>query len=206
MLLHKLIEGSDEDFCPYAWEAYDKAEHKGPLFYGNHNFKFELPADELRRSNSNPGRHSRIVHELDTKNFQLPEHCAVHTHEFPQDCQLIQDLKDHFNFDWVGCHLMVLKAQMLTAVHFDLNRAAFHIVPEDKRVKIPASEKFRRIVFLQDQKPGQGFQVGEEYATWRAGDIMGFPWYMPHSTYNCTNEDRYLLSVNGFIDPDRETK
>ena len=49
-----------------------------------------------------------------------------------------------------------------------------------------------------NRQPGQMFNVGRQFVTWKRGDVVQWPWYMPHATANASNIDRHLLTLIGF--------
>ena len=90
-----------------------------------------------------------------------------------------------------------------TCVHVDRVRSMFvHNMPDEEAYRVPVGKVHRMIAFVDDQRHGDFFQVGEEFVRWKAGDIIEIPWYMPHSTANCSDRDRYLLSIMGVYDKD----
>jgi hypothetical protein len=184
---YELATVSYDDFAIKAWEKYYACEHKGATYYGNHQFQ-NIPWDIEMHSTT----------ESDAQRN------AVDKYYCPPDSNIVAEVRNYFDIDYVDVHFQNLRAGMLTTLHFDVNRSLLlKCAPEFQQMKFQAEDKHRYIVFLQDQQPGQIFQVGEEYVTWKAGDIMGFPWYMPHCTANCGAPDRYILSIIGLRDPDR---
>lgn len=58
----------------------------------------------------------------------------------------------------------------------------------------------RVIVFLDDQHPGQVWQQGNSYLTWKRGDCMTWPWRdIPHGTANFSHHPRPTLNVTGTV-------
>ena len=200
MLLYDLINVEYKDFVPMAWQYFNQAEQKGPTHVGNHHF--DLPKDiEFQRTYPHLYNHNG---EAEDTGLAAREKSGFDQHRFAQDSDFINQVKEYFGLDFIYCAVNNLKPGMLTAVHFDLNRSALlKYTPEQYQKKIKAEDKHRYIVFLEDQKPGQHFEVGNEYVKWKAGDIISFPWYMPHSTANCGEVDRYFLNVAGFVNPDK---
>ena len=56
----------------------------------------------------------------------------------------------------------------------------------------------RYVWFLQDWQCGWMFNVGRQFITWKKGDLVQWPWYMPHATANASEDDRHLLTLIGF--------
>lgn len=199
MLLYDLVSMPYKDFVPMAWDYYNNADNKNPTYVGNH--LFTLP-DGLDYKMSYPHLYNHNGEDEDT-GLAAREKSGFEQHRFDQDDPFMQEAKEFFGIDYIYCACNNLKPGMMTAVHFDLNRSALlKYTPEDKQRKIHAEDKHRYICFLQDQQPGEHFQIGEQYLKWKAGDIYSFPWYMPHSTANCGEHDRYIIQIAGFVDPD----
>jgi hypothetical protein len=53
------------------------------------------------------------------------------------------------------------------------------------------------IYFPDDQKPGQMFQIGEDFLKWQAGDMFEWEWWAPHSASNCGLHPRRSLTIIG---------
>lgn len=199
MLLYDLISMPYKEFVPIAWQKYNESEYKGATYVGNH--LFDIPYD-IEYKMQYPHLYYHNGQNEDT-GIKGAEKSGFQQHRFSQDSDFVQEVKEYFKIDYIYCAINNLQHRMMTAMHFDLNRSALiKYTPLEKQKKILAEDKHRYIVFLQDQEMGQIFQVGEQYLSWKAGDIYSFPWYMPHCTANCTAEDRFLLSVAGFVDPD----
>jgi len=186
-LLYDIVNWPVDEYEKRAWEEYYSCKHKGATYFGNHHFK-------------------NINVDVDFTTQRADGANSFAKYRYPQDSDIVDEVKKHFDIDYVDMHLQNLKSGDVTTVHFDVNRSTLmEYTPESKHKRFTPEDKHRYIVFLEDQELGQVFQVGEEFVTWKAGDIIGFPWYMPHCTANCSGKpDRYLLSITGLRDPDRK--
>jgi hypothetical protein len=59
------------------------------------------------------------------------------------------------------------------------------------------SEFKRFFYFFTDQEPGQFIQMGDRQISWRAGDLVEWPYYLAHATYNASYNPRTMLSIAG---------
>ena len=56
----------------------------------------------------------------------------------------------------------------------------------------------RHIIFLEDQHPGQMWQINDDYISWKKGDIL--TWQQssaPHGTANVGYHDRHIIMISG---------
>lgn len=80
-------------------------------------------------------------------------------------------------------------------MHFDRNRWG-EFKMEGNTAYNPNYGLF--IIFFDDWKDGQAFQMGDRFLSWKAGDV--FTWdheSTPHGSCNFGYEDRYTMLVNG---------
>jgi len=83
------------------------------------------------------------------------------------------------------------------STHVDYNRSFFRKIAKDQAKNSKAKDIKKFIWFLEDQAIGQFFAVGRECLTWKAGDIVSWPWYMPHGTANASSQDRPIVLICG---------
>lgn len=85
---------------------------------------------------------------------------------------------------------------MFIPLHIDRNRS---IVKQILSVGVIHhwSELKRFFYFFNDQEPGQFIQMGNRQLEWRAGDLVEWPYYLAHSTYNASYNPRTMLSIAG---------
>lgn len=189
----------------YAQEAlaeYEQAELKTCVKLGNH--KFKLP-EELNVLYDNPfvSDYDRVVHgEIDSLNKQgEPAALASLLGQqkfFPGDW-FKQQIDEYFGFDYSFVAINSLMPGQMTCTHVDRTRSLFvnNGMPEEYAERVMPEDYQRILVFIEDQRRGEFFQTGEEMLTWKAGDIIRMPWYLPHATANCGDKNRYLISIAG---------
>ena len=83
------------------------------------------------------------------------------------------------------------------SVHIDYNRVLFRLFAKEQTQNIVAKDIKKFIWFLEDQHTGQFFAVGRKCLNWQAGDIVSWPWYMPHGTANASEVDRPIIMICG---------
>lgn len=86
-------------------------------------------------------------------------------------------------------------------MHFDRNKWNKFSLDEDTTYN-PNYKLF--IIFFDDWKHGQAFQMGDKFLSWKSGDV--FTWdheSTPHGSCNFGYNDRYTLLVNGVYKDER---
>jgi hypothetical protein len=111
----------------------------------------------------------------------------------------IAKLKQDLNLDEIYCLQQTQLPGALVGQHVDLNRALSAMLVEknlDAKVKLKNIRKY--IVYLDNWSHGQVFLSGRHaHTNWRKGDVISFPWFMPHSTANAGLKPRPILFIAG---------
>lgn len=111
----------------------------------------------------------------------------------------IAKLKQDLNLDELYCLQQTQLPGTLVGQHTDLNRGLSNILVNkgiDTQVKLKHIRKY--IVYLDDWAHGQVFMSGRHaFTDWKKGDVMSFPWFMPHSTANAGFKPRPILFIAG---------
>ena len=56
------------------------------------------------------------------------------------------------------------------------------------------------MIFLDDQRQGQIFQLGNLLIKWKRGDCITWPWRdVPHGTCNYGHSPRPVLNITGIV-------
>lgn len=108
-------------------------------------------------------------------------------------------LKRDLNLDVINCSPQTQLPGNMVGEHIDAHRSLARILV-DKGIDTKVTRKHIRkyMVMMDDWATGQAFLCGRHaYMNWRKGDVMTFPWYMPHSTFNGGFTPRPLLFVTG---------
>lgn len=82
------------------------------------------------------------------------------------------------------------------SVHYDYNRILTKTVDAELSKTLKAKDFKKFIWFLEDQLLGHFFGVGNQCLSWNAGDIMCWPWYMPHGTANASLQNRPIIMIS----------
>ena len=119
-------------------------------------------------------------------------------HHFRKGERGLEEVKDLLGLDYCDVTLNVQAPGNQVGVHVDLNRNLFlNFFPEETK-DATVSQLRKYIVFLQPWNIGQVFCLGASAITqWAQGDVVEFPWYMPHYTANCSKADRSILFIAG---------
>lgn len=111
----------------------------------------------------------------------------------------VETLKKNLNLDELYCLHQTQMPGTMVGQHTDLNRGLSNILTEKDiadKVKLKNIRKY--IVYLDDWSHGQAFMSGRHaFTDWRKGDVMSFPWFMPHSTVNAGFKPRPILFIAG---------
>ena len=117
--------------------------------------------------------------------------------EVDRQGDLASMFKTKFAYDNCKVDLHIQHPGQMVAVHIDYNRSLLGDYPE-KSKELLIREMKRHVYFLQDQEIGQTFTVGRQQVSWKAGDIIAWPWYVPHATANASEKDRHILTTIGY--------
>ena len=119
-------------------------------------------------------------------------------HHFRKGDRGLEEVRQLLDLDYCDVTLNMQSPGNQVGVHVDLNRNLFlNFFPEETK-ESTVSELRKYIVFLQPWNIGQVFCLGASALTqWTQGDVIEFPWYMPHYTANCSKVDRSILFIAG---------
>ena len=119
-------------------------------------------------------------------------------HHFRKGERGLEEIKALLGLDYCDVTLNNQASGNQVGVHVDLNRNLFlNFFPEETK-DATVSQLRKYIVFLQPWDIGQVFCLGASALTqWAQGDVIEFPWYMPHYTANCSRTDRSILFIAG---------
>ena len=119
-------------------------------------------------------------------------------HHFRKGERGLEEIKALLGLDYCDVTLNNQASGNQVGVHVDLNRNLFlNFFPEETK-DATVSQLRKYIVFLQPWDIGQVFCLGARALTqWAQGDVIEFPWYMPHYTANCSKTNRSILFIAG---------
>jgi len=119
-------------------------------------------------------------------------------HHFRKGERGLEEIRALLGLDYCDVTLNNQASGNQVGVHVDLNRNLFlNFFPEETK-DATVSQLRKYIVFLQPWNIGQVFCLGASAITkWSQGDVIEFPWYMPHYTANCSKTDRSILFIAG---------
>ena len=119
-------------------------------------------------------------------------------HHFRKGERGLEEIKALLGLDYCDVTLNNQASGNQVGVHVDLNRNLFlNFFPEETK-DATVSQLRKYIVFLQPWDIGQVFCLGASALTqWAQGDVIEFPWYMPHYTANCSKTNRSILFIAG---------
>jgi hypothetical protein len=118
-------------------------------------------------------------------------------YRYPHNSQLLTDVGRYFGFRHTYVCMNLQKAGMLLPLHYDRNRCFDGYMSEESRTNASPGEIVKLIYFLQDQQPGQMFQLGSEFLQWKANDLFEWKWWAPHASANCSIYDRSAMTIIG---------
>ena len=117
--------------------------------------------------------------------------------ELDRKGELTDKVKKLFKYEELVLNLHIQEPGTMIGYHVDYNRSLFRDYPEKSRTLLIKNMR-RYVWFLQDWQCGWMFNVGRQFITWKKGDLVQWPWYMPHATANASEADRHLLTLIGF--------
>jgi len=191
----------DPDFYFYAEQAYALHVAEDTPNYILHTDKVNLDWDHYL--NFDPQQKTFFTKEK--KGVVRPDvesdHIASNVmgeHHFVDGDPELADISKQLNLDYADVTINKQAPGNQVGVHVDLNRNLFlNFYPEQtKNSKLSELRKY--IVFLEPWSIGQVFCLGTSAITeWQQGDVLEFPWHMPHYTANCSKQNRSILFIAG---------
>lgn len=192
-----------EDFQPTAYELYKQHIQTRELDYTyiknitvDVDYFLNLPTDTRKLFNPGLGRFRR---EYSKEFMDAYINTTLEQSDPDYESEPMQQLKQALNLDVIHCIQQTQLPGHMVGEHIDAHRSLARILV-DKGLDTKVTRKHIRkyIVMLDDWYTGQAFLCGRHaYMNWRKGDVVTFPWYMPHSTANGGFHPRPLLFVTG---------
>jgi len=111
--------------------------------------------------------------------------------------KIVQCVVKYFPIDWDKADV-TLYAQMpgqMFPLHYDAFKSNLFAGVHDKEHKVK-----RWLIMLEDQKPGQSFQMGDRFMHWKQGDVIAWKNVeLPHGSGNFGYWPRLTLRITGKI-------
>ena len=109
----------------------------------------------------------------------------------------IQQIRDYFPIDWdtADINFTVQQPGQVFPLHYDGFKSNVFADSPDQEDKVK-----RWLIMLEDQKLGQCFQMGDNFLTWKQGDVIAWKNVeLPHGSANFGYWPRLTLRVTGKI-------
>ena len=195
----ELIKGPD--FYQHAENAYQQHLADNTLNYTLHRGLVDLKWDHYLRYNPD----QKTFFTKEKKGVVRPdaeqEHVASNVmgeHHFLDGESELDEICNQLNLDYADVTLNKQLPGNQVGVHVDLNRNLFLNFYPKETATATVSELRKFIVFLEPWSLGQVFCLGTSALTdWQQGDVIEFPWHMPHYTANCSKVSRSILFIAG---------
>ena len=192
-----------EDFQSLAYTLYHQHTQTRELDYTyvknisiDSDYFASLPAETTKLFNPGLGKFRR---EYSKEFIDAYIDNTLDQYDPGSESEIMLKLKRDLNLDEMYCMLQIQLPGHMVGQHIDAHRALARILV-DKGIDDKVMRKHIRkyAVMLDDWSTGQAFLCGRHaYMNWRKGDVMTFPWYMPHSTTNTGFKSRPLLFITG---------
>jgi hypothetical protein len=157
-----------------------------------------VPQDLLTKTQDQP-LFPDTTGDVNREATQLQRECYLETYQLPHDDSVLKHFARLWNWNRIAGYVFCQPPNRVVNNHVDMIRGLFRDYPRDHDM-ILAQHIRRRIVFLTDWQPGQVFCFGNEaLVDWRLGDVIEFPWFMPHSTANGSDHTRCIITVTGTV-------
>jgi len=111
--------------------------------------------------------------------------------------KIIQCVSKYFQIDWdkADITLYVQMPGQMFPLHYDAFKSNVFTGTHDKEYKVK-----RWLIMLEDQKPGQSFQMGDRFINWAQGDVIAWKNVeLPHGSGNFGYWPRFTLRITGEI-------
>lgn len=190
MQWQKVINDGVEKCAKQAYDLHKNLELPDVEFVGNQQFA-NFVYENLNFARSG----------LEYKTAGIPREAApgaenteLFIHTFNQEDPVTDFVKDNLDLQHAIVMLNKQKIGKVVGCHVDYNRSIFNMCKQ-KNLTLIAKDIKKFIWFLEDQQIGQFFAVGNYNVSWKKGDIISWPWYMPHATANSSFYDRDIVFI-----------
>lgn len=188
---------------PGSWRIANYYEELRFLFDVLSNIEWEQPKKLLYSENNiqRTALHLNLPYEtvkdwLDDPEFSCYKESVVELRTLKNN-QLSTEIRE-FISNLLGLRnpnifLQDLKPGGITPWHIDGKKHLEYNLKESEEHLVE-----RHIIFLEDQKPGQIWQINEDFIKWKIGDILTWDQSTsPHGTANIGYDSRPVLMVTG---------
>ena len=191
--LDVLESGKLEELASEAYEIHKQLELDDYTFVKNQPFcDFTINKNALEIDRLKPVRDG-IARPIPPG----AENAELEIHKFGPTGPISEFVKDNLELHFCLPVYNLQRPGKIYSVHYDYNRILTKTVNKELSSTIKAKDFKKFIWFLENQQLGQFFGVGKHCLSWNAGDIVCWPWYMPHGTANASSQDRPLLMICG---------
>lgn len=171
---------------------HQKKYEKDYTYFGNKQIDFQKYIDIEKEENTN------FFRKYDEKEFI---NSYFDKKYFNLEDENFKFIKDLYGLDYAKIAVQNLKPGFCIGAHYDAT-TDYHKELESALTnysEIPVDQVFNiYIMFLEPWIHGQAFMIGRDcYTQWKPGDVIGFPWYMIHSTVNASRKNRNILYTVG---------
>jgi len=172
---------------------HQKKYERDYTYFGNVQIDFQKYIDIEKEENTNFFR--KHAEETEFKNSYFDKKY------FSLEDENFSFIKELYDLDYAKIAVQNLKPGYCIGAHYDAttdyhSELASTITNYEKT---PVDQVFNIfIMFLEEWAHGQAFMIGRDaYMHWEPGDVIGFPWYMIHSTVNASRKNRNILYTVG---------
>lgn len=194
MRWHDMLEsGNLETLASEAYSLHQQLNLSDSQYIKNQKFcDFEIDYNQVEKDRLKPVRDG-----IERPIPRGAENAELDVFRFGTEGQVVEFVKQSLNLKLcLPIHNLQVPGKIYS-VHIDYNRVLFRLFAKEQTQDIVAKGIKKFIWFLEDQCTGQFFGVGRECLTWKAGDIVSWPWYMPHGTANASSQDRPIIMICG---------
>ena len=187
-----LESGRLEELSDEAYEIHTQLGLDDYTFVKNQAFcNFSINENTLEVDRFNPVR--------DGITRPIPpgaENAELKIHTFGPIGPVAEFVKKSLNLQFCLPVYNLQRPGKIFSVHRDYNRSLTRTVDTELSKTLKAKDFKKFIWFLEDQLLGQFFGAGQHCLSWKAGDIVCWPWYMPHGTANASLQDRPIIMIS----------
>lgn len=178
-----------DDFCFCQWQKNQNSDY---ILLFNHQFL--KPIDQVKTNQSFYKKKFNLNKPSDT----LSDQAVLDIREYCDKDTFFQVIKSKLKLKIMRMTLHIQQPGKIIPIHYDRNRT---LLTENmdymRQNQLGYTDIKKFIYFFDDRDVGHFFGVGNSTIDWKAGDMIEFPWFMPHGTANVSKKPRHILSIAG---------
>jgi hypothetical protein len=188
-----LESGKLEEFAAEAYSIHKQLGLSDSEYIKNEKFcDFHIDQQQVKKD-----KFDLVIDNIAKPRPMGIENSEIDIFEFGQESKVTDFIKKTLELKaCLPAHNLQVPGKIYST-HVDYNRTFFRYLAKEQVQNNKAKDIKKFIWFLEDQAIGQFIAVGRDCLVWKAGDIVSWPWYMPHGTANASSQNRPIVMICG---------